>query len=202
MKARIWLAAMVLFISAPALAETPSGTLRLFVSSVRPSGNWSGDLDVGGPIVPTEIEAQDATGFGVIYEVRLGRRFGVESGIYFADFDFDIRFAGMSTDFGSSLAIPFLLGADVHLVTGEHVDVYVGPQVAYTLWGNLDTPFGSTEIDGEFGVGAVAGVDLRLGRSGWTISFGARYLGLALSDPSLKVDVDPLFAEVGIGYRF
>lgn len=192
---------MLLLVS-PALADTPAGTLRVLVSSANPTGDWTGDLDLGGGVISADIEADSALAFGIVYEVRVNKRWGVESGLYFADFDFDLEVAGVSGEFGDALAIPFWLGVNYHLYSGEKIDLYVGPQLSYTLWGDLDTPVGSVTVDEDFGIGAVAGLDVRLGSSGWTFNAGLRYLGMALSDSTAEVDVDPLFAEIGLGFRF
>ena len=202
MRQALCLIVLLAALGVPAAAETPGGTLRLMLSSANPTGDWTGDFDIGGMVLPTVIEADSATAFGVVYEVRLGDRWGLESGIYFADFDFTVASSGLSVDFGSALAIPFTFGLDYHVFSGEQVDVYFGPQVSYTLWGNLDTPAGALEVDSDFGLGAVAGADFRIGKSNWTFSVAARYLGTSLSDASIDIGVDPLLAEVGVGYRF
>ena len=194
--------AAVLLAASTVSAETPSGTVRVFLSSANPSGSWTGDLDLGAAIVTASVEAETAVGFGVLYEVRLNERLGVETGIYFADFDFEIAAIGVSDDFGSALAIPLTLGLNYHPYVGERVDIYVGPLLSYTLWGDLDTPVGVAEVDSDFGVGAVAGMDVRLGGSGWVLSTGLRYITTALSDPTVAVDVDPIFAEIGLGFSF
>jgi len=203
MKTRILMAVAIALLALPALAETPNGNLRVMFSSAQPTGSFTGSFDIGGGmIVPVEIEADSTFAFGLIYEVRTGKRWGFESGVYFADFDFTIQGAGMSIDFGSALAIPLIAGANFHVFSNERVDFYVGPQAVYTFWGNLDTPVGAAEIDGDFGFGAVAGLDFRPGKSGWTLNLATRYLGTALSDMSAEVDVDPLLVEFGVGYRF
>lgn len=202
MRTGICVVVAFVLLGVPALAETPNGTLRVMLSSANPTGSWNGDLNVGGQILPTEVEAESAVAFGMVYEIRAGDRWGVETGIYFADFDFTLSAAGMSADFGSALAIPLTLGANYHIVSNDRVDLYVGPQVSYTLWGNLDTPVGAVEIDGSFGVGAVAGIDVVVGQSGWTFNFATRYLGAQLGDPTVEVDVNPLLAELGVGFRF
>jgi len=203
MKTRILLTVAIALLALPAVADEPSGNLRVMFSSASPTGSFSGAFDLGGGmIVPAEIEADTTFAFGLIYEVRTSKRWGFESGVYFADFDFEIAAVGTSIPFGSALAIPFIVGANFHAFSNDRVDLYIGPQVAYTLWGNLDTPVGTAEIDGDFGFGAVAGLDFRPGKSGWTINLATRYLGTSLSDPSVEIDVNPLLLEVGVGYRF
>jgi outer membrane protein W len=203
MKTRILLAVAIAVLALPAMAETPNGNLRVMFSSANPTGSFSGNFDIGGGvIVPGEIEADSTFAFGLVYEVRIGDRWGLESGVYFADFDFEIQSSGLTIDFGSSLAIPLIMGADFHVFSNERIDLYVGPQVGYTFWGNLSTPVGMATIDGDFGFGAVAGLDFRPGKSGWTLNLATRYLSAALSDASAEIDVDPLLLEFGVGYRF
>lgn len=196
------MAILALVTADSAVAQVPAGTLRVLASSAQPSGRWSGDLDPGPGTLNGTVEADTAVAFGFVYEIRLSDRVGLESGLFLADFDFDLAASGGSGQFGSALAVPITLGVDFHPLKSRRVDLYIGPLISYTLWGDLETPVGDVAVDADLGVGAVAGVDILLGRSDWIFAVGVRYVGTSLSDSSIEIDVDPILAEVGLGYRF
>jgi outer membrane protein W len=185
-------------------AETPSGSLRLFVTSANPTSDFSGDLGLGAPV---EVEADSSTGFGVAYEIRINRRLGVETGMIIMPFDFGLEFLGSSEELGDTTAIPITVGLDLHLL-GEksRVDLYAGPIVGYTLWADMDFSAaaggGVADLDDSFGIGAVLGLDVPFGSSNWQFNAALRYLPMSAEDPSVEIEVDPLFVDLGFGYRF
>jgi outer membrane protein W len=156
---------------------------------------------------PVTVEADSTLGFGLIYEFRSSQRLGVEVGMLILPFDFNESAFGMTEKLGDAIALPLILGLDIHLL-GEksRPDLYIGPLIAYTVWGNLEfseiAGGGETELDDEFGFGAVLGLDVPFGSKGWQFNAGLRYLSLSAKDPSAEIDVDPLMIEVGFGYQF
>ena len=182
-----------------ASATTPDGTLRVFAASVSPTGDLTGDF--GMPFSGT-VEADSATGLGVVYEFRMSDRFGIESGISFANLDFDVKAAGGTAELGSATMIPMTFGLDIHLLKKKKVDLFVGPLLAYTSWTDLDGPVGIVELDSDFGIGAVLGMDVLMGKGSWTFGTGLRYFSSAAGDASAEIDVDPLQVEVGFGRQF
>ncbi len=183
-----------------ASADTPDASLRVFLVSAQPTSDVT--LDVFG--MPAVVEADSAVGFGAVYEIRFSDRLGFETGISFVQFDFEVDVMGVGGEFGDAVAIPLLFGLDVHLLDpSSRADLYVGPVAAYTLWSNFDADDGSqSDLDDEFGIGAVLGVDVPLGSGGCQFNAAARYLQLSAEDPSLEIEIDPLFVELGFGYRF
>ena len=59
MKSRCVCTLLVLFMAAvpAALAETPDGAFRVFLSSANPTGDWSGPVDLGFATVDATAEA-------------------------------------------------------------------------------------------------------------------------------------------------
>lgn len=211
------LALIALFPVVPALAAEPEGVVRVFVSQANPGGDWTGIFDTEIGLVSVTLEADSTTGLTVVFEQRYGKRVGVEAGIGFFDYDFDIRMLGMTESFGSAAALPIWVGLDLH-AGGDRVDFYVGPLVHYTTWGDLEGPYGSASTEGEIGLGAVVGLDVPFRRSqpkarglegarrrapsGWMFNAAVRYMDVAAGDDSLKIDVNPTFFEAGLGYRW
>jgi len=83
-------------------AETPFGSLRVFVASADPTSDFAGDIGLGSPV---GVEADSSTGFGVVYEIRINQRLGVETGMAVVPFDFGLEFLGSSEELGDTTAI-------------------------------------------------------------------------------------------------
>lgn len=185
-------------------AETPFGSLRVFVASADPTSDFSGDIGLGSPV---EVEGESSTGFGIVYEIRINQRLGIETGMTIMPFDFGLEFLGSSEELGNTTAIPLMFGLDVHLLGEETpVDLYVGPIIGYTLWSDIEFSAaaggGVAALDDGFGIGAVLGLDVPFGSSKWQFNVSLRYLQISAEDPSMEIEVDPVFVELGLGYRF
>lgn len=185
-------------------AETPFGSLRIFVAAADPTSDFSGDLGLGSPVT---VEGDSSTGLGAVYEIRINRRLGVETGVIIVPFDFGLEFLGSSGELGDATAIPLTIGLDVHLLGKQsRADLYAGPIVGYTLWSDMEFSAaaggGMAALDDQFGAGGVLGLDVPFGSSRWQFNASLRYLRVSAEDPSAEIEVDPLFIEVGLGYRF
>jgi hypothetical protein len=197
-KTTLFPAVLLIFLSLATAAnarEIPDGTFRLFIDFARPTGTSE--------VIGIPVEAHDTTGFGLFYEVRLNHRAGLDIGFIYADFDFQI--ADMNLTFGSAPVIPIVFGVPVHLLPKKSpVDLYLEPQVSLNIWGDFEDPnsgiSGSLELDG--GLGAALGLDVPFGKSNWQLNVAVRYLTMGADDGADTIAVDPLFAEIGIGYRF
>jgi len=192
-------------IASVAMAASADNATRFFIAFLEPSSDFSGDL-LGTTVT---VEADSTIGLSWFYEYRLNPRIGLEMGIVFVEFDFDESVAGVSgsVELGQAFALPVTFGLDVHLLGEDSkLDLYAGPLIAYTLWGNLDfSPMaggGMAELDDQFGLGAVVGLDVPFGAGGWQFNAALRYLTLSAEDPSVELEIDPLNVEVGFGYRF
>ena len=187
------------------IAESPRGTLRAFAAYAKPTSEFRGVLP--GIVADITIEAQGTPGLGITYELRPLDWLGIELGVMAADFDFDITFDTgnnnpVDTGFGSALMTPLLAATNFHFTSGERLDLHVGVLASYTMWGDFDFDSGSSgDLDDEFSFGAKFGLDTKTkGNSGFSLS--VVYLPAATENPSLSIDVDPIFIEFGYYHNF
>lgn len=184
-------------------ADETSVILRIPFSYVTPLSDSSVDFyDPYAGDIHATVQADPSFGFGLSSEYKFTEKVGLEVGILFSDVDFEVETMGVSVDLGSSLMMPLFLECNYHPLKSEKVDFYFGPLVAYTMWGNLDVGGGSLEMDNDFGFGAAVGVDVPFGSSDWMFTSSMRYISASTGDSSLELKVDPLFVNLGVGYRF
>jgi hypothetical protein len=158
-------------------------------------------------------------GFGLGVEYRARTKVG---GRVPWGFSFDVIDSSMDAHFmldtqqiwamdkDSARVMPILLGANYHFIQKEKADVWVGPSVGWVEYGDVtfSTPVRTfTErFDGDFAYGVSLGVDFALDkRHCWVLTGGLRYLKTsseAHGSSDFKLDVDPLIATIGFGYRF
>jgi len=188
--------------STAALADAPDGTGRIFASYFSPTGSHHGRFDVGGGrLAEATIEADEASGMTFGWEIRVGKRMGIETDIMITKFDFNVKTSGITVGLGSAVMVPITTSLQWHLTDNRRMDFYVGPVVSYTLWGDLDTPVGSTPLDGEFRFGLRGGIDVPFSVH-WALAARLDYLQAAAGDASLEIDVDPVVFSIGLGYRY
>jgi len=195
--------AMLMVCSGSLAADTPSGTFRGFVELANPSSD--GTLEVLDSLFA--VEADSGVGLGFIYELRRNHRFGFEFGLIFVDFDFNVTRIDnipINVKFGDAMVMPLMFGVDIHLLSqNAKPDLYIGPLISYNLWGDFNPVAGpGGEMESGFGFGAVVGLDIPFGSGGWQFNTALRYLTMQLDDGVDSFDVNPLFLEVGVGYRF
>jgi hypothetical protein len=80
----------------------------------------------------------------------------------------------------------------------------VGPTVSYIDWSEVELNGGGRlDVDSETTFGASTGMTIGLGDT-FAFQAGLRWLDASVDSPSLpdEVSVDPLFASVGIAFRF
>lgn len=115
---------------------------------------------------------------------------------------------------------PVLARLNLHLTPGRRADVYAGPVFGLLRNGDFELkirggfpPTDSVRIPTKDSTawGAHIGIDLPLGDRGWFFTGGATYLKAKLEldtsdldeeDGDTSTDLDPLFVQAGIGYRF
>jgi outer membrane protein W len=115
---------------------------------------------------------------------------------------------------------PVLARLNLHLTPGRRADVYAGPVFGLMRYGDFELkvrggfPVSDTAHlptkDG-YAWGAHLGIDLPLGDHGLFFTGGATYLkaklkldvsGLDEEGGDTSTDLDPLFVQAGLGYRF
>ncbi|MCW8926740.1 MAG: outer membrane beta-barrel protein [Xanthomonadales bacterium] len=185
--------------------------LRLDLAWVNPSGSIvSVDADHGG-----HFDLNMGAGAGLRGEYRTSDRLGVEIGLLSAgNIDLAAGSFARHGDHGFSVGgfSMFSVGLNLHLTDGSPIDLYLGPQLALINYGSVDFRAGHNRsgaelsADEDFAFGAIVGVDVPLGESGWMIHSSVRYVG---TDYSYSVDgsdydssFDPTIFSIGFGYRF
>ena len=180
---------MLVDASNPFVVETPSG------GKVQAGGN-------------AEI------GTMLALEYRLSNRIGLEIGVAYAespDIDDDINGNGDSIGEGPGF-LPIYAGANFYVMDSKHLDVYLGPRVAFVTFGDFDLDIEGQrtqfEVDGEWAWGATAGIDYRFGESRWSVTAEATYLNvdMEITNESTRVvssnQFDPLMITLGATFRF
>jgi hypothetical protein len=121
-------------------------------------------------------------GFWLGYERRFGHLVGLDATLLGADHDVDGTLSGtislidngtneilqqesfQDTETLADIRItPLMVGVNFHVLRDGPVDLYVGPFLAYVIYGDFDFGYESIPIDDDVGFGAVVGVDAPLG---------------------------------------
>ena len=212
-----------------ALYVSPTGDLSapqaLDLIIPGPNGDFPATI-----FVDSVLEADDGLGFELGFEHRATSLIGVEFTLARVSHDVDLEVAGTRTTiadplgnpgdtvtvtvpassqkFGDITQTPINIGLNFHLLKDAPVDLYVGPNIGYTLWNDLEVENSPVEIsiDDEFTYGAQVGLDVPFGDT-WAFNVQLRYrlLEAAAEDDSEGddvIEVDPAEARVGFAVRF
>jgi len=185
--------------------------LRLDFSWVNPSGSIDFvDTDPG-----FDFDLDTGFGIGLRGEYRFSDRLGVELGVLGTaniSLSTGISRDRFQNEFKVGSFSPLSVGLNVHLTPDSPIDLYIGPQVALVKYGSIDfwTVPGSSEaslsVDDDIGVGAILGLDVPVGDSGWMFHSSLRYLSTdakySSEGFSFKNSYDPMIFSLGVGYRF
>lgn len=165
-----------------------------------------------------------AFGGGIGLEYRASRRLGVELSALTTELEDEMAFDifGETLTFESALRMtPVLAKLNVHLTPESRVDFYLGPVAGRMMYGDFDLEVhssvdgevvrGSANVEDDWTWGAHLGVDVPVGDRGLFFTAGATWLKAEVEiegdpddeeDGSVRLDLDPLVAQVGFGYRF
>jgi outer membrane protein W len=205
-------AAVVALASAQAAAAGERNwRMRLTIATV---GN-GGVLVTAGDHHGVGMSSDGGAGVGVNFEYRYSPRMGFEVGAMAVASDLGVRVGKnfqyphdwAAVEFGSFVPITFSLNYHPLKKTGVF-DLYVGPLAASTFYSNIGSGAGwgvGTGIESgvSFGLGVNMGADLNLGKSRWSLNGGLKYIAVSGSGGSSSgVDLDPLIATFGFGFRF
>jgi len=107
---------------------------------------------------------------------------------------------------------PVTLGLNLHLTPDRPVDLFVGPLLALSSYGNVEVSAGvgaattPVSIDNDIGFGAVLGLDLALGETGWLAQANVRYFATETKSSAGSISFsgrfNPVIFSLGLGYRF
>lgn len=193
----------------------PRRILRGFVAQARPGGDTVrlSTFGIEGGGERTSYSLGNGEGLGASFELRFGRRLGLEVAAISTDLDSLLKLdRGESWDMDRDRVgfLPLTIGPNVHL-TGDHrVDVYAGPFVGHTILGQgryhvLDE---SRRVDfgDELTWGLQVGLDVPFrASSAWGLHAGIRYLDLSAEGETgepFDIDVDPVILGVGVSRKF
>lgn len=154
--------------------------------------------DVGG--VTEAVKASKEFGFNVGAEFRATSMLGIEVDYLFAKHDVESDVAGV---IGETTFQPISATLNFH-VPAAKFDLYGGPTVAYVNWGDLEIPSSpAVKLDPVTAFGLSAGGDLDIA-PGFAVTGGLRWLNVKAKPENggSEVDVNPLFARVGLAAKF
>jgi outer membrane protein W len=222
-------------VALPAQAADHRNVIRFGLSWVSPTGDLTTDgffvepiddatrLEFTGDLT---VEPDAALGLHGSWEWRFSDRFGLELGLVGADHDVEGRLTGVARvirnadnaildemmvdeteDIAEIQVTPWVFGALAHLTPEARVDVWIGIDLAYVMYDDLEIDGESVPMDDELTGGAVVGLDVPLGDGAWAVSGAIRYIATEAepsdSGPDAEaVGVDPWIVQVGLAYRF
>lgn len=156
--------------------------------------------DVGG--VTDAVKASKEFGFNLGLEFKASSMLGIELDYLYAKHDVESDASGV---LGETTFQPISATLNFHVPAMPKVDLYGGPTIAYVNWGDLEIPSspGTTiKIDPETAFGISAGADIGLAPT-LALTGGLRWLNLkAKPEGGDEVDVNPLFARIGLAAKF
>jgi len=179
----------------PAAAQNNKFKIFAGMSYVSPLSD--DDIDVEG--VTEAVEASSEVGYTIGFEWRLGELMGIE--LDYLDATHDVEIGGVVV--GETGMAPLSATLNFHLINTKLIDLYLGPTVSYVSWDDIELTDGdSVPTDSETAFGASLGIDIGLGER-FAIIGGLRYLQLDVTpEDGDGLAVDPLFARLGLAYRF
>lgn len=208
------IAMMFLTLAADARAGDEEGwRLRVDFGFFDPGGDGI-TIDTGTATARSDLDG--GGGFGVRGEYQLSRRLGVEIGFFSgASVDVDVEIAGGTSSTAVEVSGFTMLapGLDVHLTPEAKVDLYIGPQLAWVNYSDIEVGVlpglvgTDVSVDSDLGFGAVLGLDVPLGeRRRWAFQTNLRYLATSIEGDAattrLDADFDPTIFSLGFAYRF
>lgn len=178
----------------PALAAPSDYHVKLFGAAAYVSPLSENTLSG----VADSVKASSEVGWEVGAELKPFRRFGFE--ISYLDSEHDID--SSAGTLGTVRLRPWSLTLDCHVIDGKHVNWYLGPTVSYVEWGDIETPTTArvpTSSDTAYGL--ATGLDIGLAQH-FAIVAGLRWLNTSIDSAEGNIDVNPLFARLGVAFRF
>lgn len=196
----------------PPFAHGDGWTLRGWAASVWPTGS----LEFADPSGDVDVELGSSLGLGVDLERSLGPRSGLAFGLSTSAPDVEVRFNATAPGVPSFRAsdelraTTFSVGALFHLTPHRRFDLFVGPELAWTRFGDLDfddvDEDASTSVDDHLGFGARLGFDAPVGDQGWGFHTALRWLDLEAdleeAGSGEALDISPWAVHLGFSRTF
>jgi hypothetical protein len=198
--------------------------------SIRLNGTWTKPdtpyLEPGNELVRLNTTTSESFGLALSGEYRFAERIGLEVGVQaFNESEIVIRqrdpqggIVGDELDPHPQDDTRFTLydaALNIYIVSGG-LDLYAGPVFGFFTFTDLDvqaTPFlvpAKVEIDGDYALGVVVGLDVEFPDSPWFFTSSIKYLdsdyelsldnSLGVRSPQ-EIDFDPWIFRLGLGFR-
>lgn len=182
--------------AAPSNAQESGYGFKLFggAANVAPQS----DSSLAG--IANSVEASSEYGWEIGGEWKPSNRFGLE--LAYLDAEHDVEADG--TAIGKIDLRPWTVTANFHLLNRDAFDWYVGPTLTHIDWSEIALNGGGTlDVDSQTSYGISTGVDIGFGNT-FALQLGLRWLDASVESDALPddVSVDPLFARVGVAFRF
>jgi outer membrane protein W len=176
--------------------EKANNIVRFGVGWLDPDGE--GDVESINGIADVHLTADNASAFFLGYEGRLAPWFGLEFLASYAKPEFHaFPVDGSPGTNVEEKVYTATIGANFHVFSRARFDLYLGPMVGYSFFGDA--------FDNAFGYGAVLGADIGITKKGLALVAAIRYMrtDADTSDtPSSTVPYNPLLYQLGLGWRF
>lgn len=201
-------------VTLPAFAAEPKGTFRANLGYLSPTGDLKERIgfDTGEGVIDVDIKAEFDSALGVAlgYEYRFNDLIGLDVGLQY--YKPKVKFEGRGgsvevRDDDSGKFMPLTVGPMFHVAKTDKIDFYLGPELAYVLYGGVDLETaGKVDFKNDLVVGAKLGANV-LFSGDWALNFNLEYLAAkAKTDQpdadNVKLNAKPLILTVGAAYRF
>lgn len=193
-------AAVALLCLVSTQAAHAQGKLKAYAMAAYVAPLSETNQDVGG--VTDAVKASKEFGFNLGLEFKATSMLGIELDYLYAKHDVESDASGV---LGETTFQPISATLNFHVPAMPKVDLYGGPTLAYVNWGDLEvtsSPGTTVKIDPETAFGISAGADIGLAPT-LALTGGLRWLNLkAKPEGGSEVDVNPLFARIGLAAKF
>ena len=197
MRKWILISALIAMLLAVAPAYAQGNEFKIYAAANYVSPTGSDELSIDN--IVDRVEASEEAGWSIGFEGRLGKWLGLE--LDYLRVDQDIEQGGIKI--ASTSMSPLSLSANFHLIHTKILDFYFGPTISYVFWDDIkDSETGEKlSTSGEWGAGVQVGLDISLIKT-VAIVTGLRYQRLELTVDQQELAINPLYAKVGIAFRF
>ena len=194
---RLTAVAVAVLCLASTQAAQAAGKFKAYAMAAYVAPLSETDQNVGG--VTEAVKASKEFGFNVGAEFRASSLVGLEVDYLYAKQDVEASTSGV---LGETTFQPISATLNFHVPVSQF-DLYGGPTVSYVNWGDLKVPSSpDVKLDAETAFGLSAGADVGIA-PGFAVTGGLRWLSLkAKPEGGSEVDVNPLFARIGLAAKF
>lgn len=194
------------------LAMLPAAAVAQVEHRFRIQGTWSNptdelrDPDEGGDVV---IEAEDAFGARLGYELLFRHHWGVELAAGTTRHDVAVEAGGFRVDLARLRVTPITASLLYHFTPQSKADFYLGGGAAYVDYGdfeftgaNLDDPDRTSfAVDADLTYTLQAGVDVRL-NDRWGLGGNLQWIDTDAEIEDEALPISPLVVGAGVTLHF